>query len=82
MDKKINTDEVKKFVKDEVGVCPICGSGNLEYGSLSQEDESIYYDWECKSCGASGQEWCDVVFSTHGNVIKANGEHIKNDSGY
>ncbi|MCL2675379.1 MAG: hypothetical protein FWE84_02155 [Firmicutes bacterium] len=82
MNKIINTDNVKKFIKNEAGICPICGSAELEISSMSPEDNSVYYDWFCDKCEACGKEWYDVTFSTHGHVVKENGEEVKNDEGY
>lgn len=47
------------------GECPICGNGDLTYGSSYLEDESYIYEWSCKKCGASGKELYSLTFVAH-----------------
>lgn len=57
---------------NEPGICPLCGSGALVYGSSGINGDSYFYSWECKDCGACGKEWYDLVFSEH--TIESKGE--------
>lgn len=45
------------------GECKNCGSLDLDYGESEVQDESYYYRFTCNSCGKSGKEWYDLVYS-------------------
>ena len=45
------------------GVCSICKSMNLEYGSVEPETGCLYYPMECKNCGATGKAFYNVEFT-------------------
>jgi len=77
----INTNKVNKFAGNEAGDCPVCGAG-LEYNDMEMCDDGLFYSWNCEACGAHGDEFYDVTFSTHGNVVKANGDQLLNKEGY
>lgn len=47
------------------GICPVCGSNDLEYGDSDIQDESYIYDWTCPACGNSGKECYTLVFDEH-----------------
>jgi len=46
------------------GACPVCG-GELDYGTLEILDTCVKYPWDCKSCGAEGYEYANLVFDGH-----------------
>ena len=50
---------------EQVNVCPVCGSENLEYAGYDVEDQSIAYNWDCDDCESSGVEYHDFVFAFH-----------------
>lgn len=52
-------------IKIEEGVCPICGSDNIEYGSLEVCDAGVYYSVRCEDCQASFQEHYNLEFAGH-----------------
>ena len=53
---------VTKFT-DECGVCPICGSTEIEYGLTRECDESrIYIDAQCLGCGADLTICYEITF--------------------
>ena len=52
-------------VNQEAGVCPACGSDELDYDGFIVEDGSGIYNWTCEGCGASGRECYDLTFSEH-----------------
>ena len=56
-------------------VCPICGSNNIEYGSmeLGVFGDELYYPAECKDCKATFEEYYKLTFDGHEN-IKTNEE--------
>jgi len=54
-----------KFKSNEPGKCPMCGTENLEYGSIDIEDNLMGYPWQCKTCGAKGTEWYTTQFDSH-----------------
>lgn len=45
------------------GRCPVCGSSDLDYGSLEVMDECIRYPFTCKLCGVSGNEYASLSFN-------------------
>jgi len=47
------------------GVCPVCGSRDLDYGRDYPESEEIYYEWQCPDCGSEGKEWYSLAFIEH-----------------
>lgn len=72
--------KIKEFVVNEVGVCPLCGKGDLEYGNSELDGEGLSYEWECNSCRAVGAEWYNVEFTTHGNVRDKKGNEVPNET--
>ena len=44
------------------GTCPCCGSQNLSYGRVSENDNGMYYPWKCCDCEAIGEETYDIKF--------------------
>ena len=51
----------------EQGVCPVCGSINLEYAEAEADAIGGMYPWKCEDCGAEGNETYEVTFSGHYN---------------
>ena len=49
--------------KECIGVCPICGSDNIEYGDTCIEFQSLGYEVTCNDCGAESIEWFDLVYA-------------------
>lgn len=45
------------------GICPLCGSENLDYGVLQPDDDCIYYPCTCDDCGATFKEYYSLDFS-------------------
>jgi len=68
------------FKKNEAGVCPVCGNESLDYGSAEIECYDIKYPWTCE-CGASGDEYCDIIFSEHCNVTDKDGNEYESGGG-
>lgn len=61
------------------GVCPVCGSSTLSYGTRDIcSDNGGTQDWECCTCGATGEEGFDIVFDgNHYNVHDADGKEVE-----
>lgn len=57
--------EKKKFVCNCEGVCPVCGSKNLDWGFSEFNGEEMGYDYNCRDCGAEGTEYYKLVFNGH-----------------
>lgn len=55
----------KKTMKTGQGICPMCGSLQLDYGSLEVDDQSVGYPYTCKNCKFEGIEWYNLLFTTH-----------------
>lgn len=54
---------------NQSGICPLCGSENLDYGAAVIEDVGVMYPWTCE-CGAKGEETYNLEFSGHYAVEK------------
>lgn len=53
----------KKIICKE-GMCPYCGSKDIEYGAIEFEDfDAYYYPCHCKSCNKNYEEWHESIFS-------------------
>ena len=66
----------KEDYKNEQGVCPKCGGGNLNYQPMKYEDSMCYYPYKCEDCGQEGEEWYRLEFVGH-NVITEDGDVIE-----
>lgn len=49
----------------KAGICPVCGSEELRYGSINVEDSSVFYPWFCESCCSNGKEYYSLTFEEH-----------------
>jgi len=52
-------------ISKRAGVCPKCGSENLNYDGemeLGISEDEVYYSFVCNDCGFSGKEWHKLVF--------------------
>jgi len=47
------------------GICPKCGTDNLDYTDVKSDDNGIHYPWECLDCGAKGKECYYIEFTEH-----------------
>ena len=52
------------------GICPECGSDEVEYDSADFEGNSIIYPAECLTCQTKFDECYNMVFIEHTNIIK------------
>ena len=48
--------------KSERGVCPKCGSHNLDYENMEPDGECVYWEVYCRDCDWEGEEWYDLKF--------------------
>ena len=53
----------KETKKPEAGICPKCGSDDLEYDGFFVEESDCIYKWTCGDCNAYGRDYYDMVFS-------------------
>lgn len=60
VEKKVKKTEGKKGY--EQGICPKCGADIISYDPVEWYDDSIGYPFTCSQCGASGQEYYNLVF--------------------
>jgi len=59
-----------KLKKIEQGVCPYCGSTDIDYGAIELEDDDmLYYPATCNDCKRDFEEWYKLGFVGH-NVGK------------
>lgn len=56
--------EVLEGKNQEVGVCPVCGNTDLDYGDTVMEQVGDYYgyNWKCSKCNHTGTEWYYMSF--------------------
>ena len=69
-------DKTIKNLRNEQGVCPKCGSTNLEYEPAKNEGDMLCYPWKCNNCGADGEEWYELTFAGH-NLQNEDGDYIE-----
>lgn len=50
------------------GVCPNCGSNNLQYDVLEVVDDQVMYPWTCNHCLTTGEEWYLLQFTNHEEI--------------
>lgn len=55
--------EKKNPVVHECGICPYCGSDDVEYGSMEMDCGSLSYEMHCNKCGEDSKEWYSVEYS-------------------
>lgn len=67
---------MEKYKEIEQGICPVCGSENLNYEGLEPEEEMIVYPWTCENCGATGSEWYELQFAGHNVDTKDGNQDI------
>lgn len=56
-------ENIVKVKSNEVGVCPLCNSDNLDYDVMEVVDTGVEYPWTCNDCGAEGTEFYNISFS-------------------
>ena len=54
-----------KLGKIEQGVCPYCGSVDIDYGVMEIEDDCVYYPAHCNDCKRDFNEWYRLEFDGH-----------------
>lgn len=52
-------------METSAGICPVCGSVNLNYETCVNNAERVYYPYICEDCGTSGKEWYNLTFCEH-----------------
>lgn len=57
--------KIKKEISiKKQGVCPNCGSKDVEYDGESETvDNSMFYQITCNKCKSISNEWYDIVYS-------------------
>ena len=64
---KFEIDETKEKVEfdGERGVCPYCGSENVDYDASELEGESLYFPAICNDCNNDFNEYYKLEFTGH-----------------
>jgi len=44
------------WVGHEKGICPRCGSDNIDYTDTDEDSNFIFHEFTCSDCGADGYE--------------------------
>ena len=55
-------------LEQKMGICPKCGSEDIEYDGSCVEGEMYYYEVWCNKCGCEYREYHNLVFCE--NVVK------------
>jgi len=55
-------DEIT-YSANEPGVCPRCGSLDIDYGISDFLDDDVYFRATCSACGLSFEEHYSLVFA-------------------
>lgn len=63
--------------EQKAGICPICGSDELNYGSIKEYDGYIAYVVECQKCECSFEENYNLVFEDQDSFCDKYGEDIE-----
>lgn len=50
-------------------ICPKCWWEKLDYGGLEIVSEACYYPRTCKDCGARWEEWYNMSYEWHYNLL-------------
>lgn len=72
---------MKEKKPHEEGVCPICSSKDLNYGSIELERSSLGYPWHCNNCNSTGTEWYNLTFIGHENIEEWEGFERRYNNG-
>lgn len=67
--------KLKYNAPHESGICPCCGSHELQYGDYENYGFGISHRWYCEKCEATGAEWYDIVFKEH-DIYNTPEDHI------
>jgi len=59
----VDDSKVQVDLDGEQGVCPYCGSEDINFQGPDVQDGMIYYDGDCGYCNNSFKEWYNVEFS-------------------
>lgn len=51
-----------EIIKKCQGYCPVCGSGDLEWGSTEILGKGLGYEFTCNDCGSEGTEWYELTY--------------------
>jgi hypothetical protein len=60
---KVDLSKNKTQLKGERGLCPYCGSENINYDNLYLDGESICFPALCDNCNNEFNEWYDLNYS-------------------
>lgn len=63
--------------KQKEGICPICGSNELEYGSIKEYNGYIAYVVSCRNCECSFEENYNLIFIDQDSFCNKYGEDIE-----
>ena len=50
-------------IPNEAGICPKCGSNNLDYEMLLPIGDKVGYEFVCNNCHFAGYETYNIIFA-------------------
>ena len=59
-----------KIDKNEMGICPKCGSDNTEMEDMEMDVDCVWVKWYCPDCGETWSEYYTLTYDgyTYNNV--------------
>jgi hypothetical protein len=67
-----NIEDIMFELKQQPGVCPVCGSDNIKMGQYIVVVNSCYAPWECQDCKTRGEEHNEITFNEHKAIMREN----------
>ena len=59
----METNNLMRIVEKECqGRCAYCDSDELEYGGMKVDGEECWYQYECRDCGDTGDEYYTLKY--------------------
>ena len=49
--------------KTEPGICPVCGSDDINYQDPDFVDGDLYYQCYCSNCSTGFEEWYNLSYA-------------------
>jgi hypothetical protein len=62
---RVSANKVKgpPWIGDTPGICPVCGSDELEWGESDHDIDYVHYEFVCRDCGAEGRDEYVATYS-------------------
>ena len=68
--------DAKEELHSGMGICPLCGSTDLDYGVSIPQDSMLLYPLECNDCHATFSEIYEVMYNCKSEIEDSNGNEV------